>query len=101
MTPDTITLADAISLVQTKLAALPVWQSTRVWEEGKEYTSAYHNAVDTLIEELIATCGARVTMGEPVRVAMLGVTSTSTSGLEQALRNWIAAATRRRLAVVR
>lgn len=87
---DDATLAQHCKMISERLAALPDndWRDTIARQ-------AYDQAMETLVADL-RKAGANIGEkfdGKAIRLA--GIRSTSTSGTESALRNWMTAARKR------
>ncbi|SIT11283.1 hypothetical protein [Paracoccus saliphilus] len=91
---DTTALPDIIADLRARISQLPTIDSRRgdIMDQHRRHRKA---AVE-LGEYLTATYGAQVAeRAENNRITMRRISSTSTSGLQGAFSNWIAAAEKR------
>jgi predicted ABC-type ATPase len=94
--PATAGRAAAIAIVKAELAAIRAAFGGFSIADA-EWNSRRRKIVAAMAQRLTASTGARITdRSGATKVAIAGLAATSTSGLEGALRNWLAAAERKR-----
>lgn len=96
-----VSLGDCIDRVEGGLRyldkATPLPTTASSWGERTKAWDRRRSALGRLLADLELRCGlARTGGGDLHAVRMAGVRSTSTSGFEGALHNWLIAARRRR-----
>ena len=91
---NTASRAERAAWIREQLATLPRPAGIS-WPDHGAARLTYRDALDRL-RQTIEACTDRpqlIDTGTVTRVSMLGLTATSTAGLEAALRNWITRAT--------
>ncbi|MEA3043003.1 MAG: hypothetical protein QOH47_841 [Sphingomonadales bacterium] len=86
-----MTALELATLIETRLAAIEASQPR--WGTNGESWAAFHQAGRDLVEELVHEHGARYRDGGTIaahRLALSGVTCTSTGGAVALLRSWAA-----------
>lgn len=93
---DKIPLAEAAKIVRTELHAAKAKIGPFSYREIPSWHDRHRAAMDELSTLLARKVGARITdRWNGARVRINGIVATSTSGVEGALQNWLAAAGKR------
>lgn len=93
---NTVTLKRALLVVELALGEASA--SIGAIEDGgySAWSDRRRAAMDKLTADLAVSCGARIaSQYDAARVKICGIASTSTTGVEGALKNWMTAARKR------